>query len=257
MQVSHAGQPSSLRPLITAPYRADVAGRLIPTLPSAGPCSASGEVCRIGIHHWRSRKTGPRFPLAVCECRQHGETFTLYPPGHVPYGRRPLLRQAPDGGTVRGDDEGVGRRRGTLFEPALDAAEGREWPFAFAFATGADGVRSTQRRRLRWLSALVGVGAHQGSRLRVSLAEALGVGVVLLTDRARTVAASSGSVLRRRGAAVVAVLERASRGVRSAFGRLSVSGYLAGMWGRPLLVGPRGHLRPRTSLRRAAPTEPG
>jgi hypothetical protein len=54
------------------------------------------------------------------------------------------------------------------------------------------------------------------------------------------------------------VLERASRGPRSAFGRLCVSGYLAGLWGRPLLVGPGGGVRARSSLqRRVGPLKPG
>lgn len=75
---------------------------------------------------WRHRKTGPDFPLAVVHCRTHDISFTLYPPGFVPYSRVPLVLLGPCGNTVERE-----KRRpfsGTLFQAVLDGARGVAWP---------------------------------------------------------------------------------------------------------------------------------
>ena len=73
---------------MVAPYLPDSDGRLIVRRPSVGPCSGrDGQPCRLSLHHERPRKTGPCFALSVLRCRAHGIAFTVYPPGHVPYGR--------------------------------------------------------------------------------------------------------------------------------------------------------------------------
>ena len=72
-------------------------------------------------------------------CRVHRHGFTLYPPGHVPYGRKRLAAMACDGSLEQSeektDGEGssevpvkVERFRGTYFEAALEAAAGKAWP---------------------------------------------------------------------------------------------------------------------------------
>jgi hypothetical protein len=43
--------------------------------------------CHLWVDHQRARKTGPCFQLTVVHCGLHRRAFTLYPPGHVPYGR--------------------------------------------------------------------------------------------------------------------------------------------------------------------------
>jgi len=42
-------------------------------------------------HDWRERKTGPGIPLRLIFCRSHNRHFTVYPMGHVPYSRMPML----------------------------------------------------------------------------------------------------------------------------------------------------------------------
>ena len=40
------------------------------------------------VDHYRKRKTGPCYPVAVVGCRVHGRRrYTLYAAGHYPYGR--------------------------------------------------------------------------------------------------------------------------------------------------------------------------
>ncbi len=87
LYVEPAGSTS--RSFVVTPYRPDAKGVLEPDLPTC--CIhrvPGGEACDLVVGHLRDRKTGPRFPLTVLRCRVHGCAFTLYPPGHVPYGRR-------------------------------------------------------------------------------------------------------------------------------------------------------------------------
>jgi hypothetical protein len=58
--------------------------------------------CRIAHHHWRERKTGPESPVDVLRCATHGRAFTVYPIGHVPYGRAGVA-PVDLGGTPRVD----------------------------------------------------------------------------------------------------------------------------------------------------------
>ena len=90
---------------VITPYLPGDDGVLSPKLPLMGPCSAEhdGE-CRLSVDHRRARKTGPCFPITVMRCREHGHSFTLYPPGHVPYGRRAVAPVAVDGSLVQGED---------------------------------------------------------------------------------------------------------------------------------------------------------
>ena len=64
-----------------------------------------GPECSVGHHHCRQRKTGPRHPLEVARCRVHGKAFTLYPPGHRPYGRQAVVPLASDGSRLLGGEE--------------------------------------------------------------------------------------------------------------------------------------------------------
>ena len=71
------------------PPRAGV-GPLAPErLGAGGLVYATGEqTCAMFVDHYRKRKTGPCYPVAVVGCRVHGKRrYTLYPAGHYPYGR--------------------------------------------------------------------------------------------------------------------------------------------------------------------------
>jgi hypothetical protein len=55
------------------------------------PWALDGESCRLNKHAWRDRKTGPCVALRIYFCWTHGRYFTVYPMGHVPYSRKPVL----------------------------------------------------------------------------------------------------------------------------------------------------------------------
>jgi hypothetical protein len=62
------------------------------------------EACVLVVHHVRERKTGPRIPVTVLQCRTHGRAFTLYPLGHRPYGRLAVAPVGLDGELLRSTD---------------------------------------------------------------------------------------------------------------------------------------------------------
>ena len=76
------------RPFLCMPY---VAGEGGCPRPVKGiercPWAVLGETCKLERHSFRERKTGPRFALRILYCATHRRYFTVYPPGHVPYGR--------------------------------------------------------------------------------------------------------------------------------------------------------------------------
>ncbi len=142
---------------MVTPYLPDPDGRLIARRSSVGPCTGrAGQSCRLSLDHERLRKTGPCFALSVFRCRTHGIGFTVYPPGHVPYGRVALAPVAPDGHVLITAHSGTGRFENTLFAAALDAADHQAWPQA-----AEDGYRvprfPTQMRRLVRACRLLGV----------------------------------------------------------------------------------------------------
>lgn len=209
-------------PFVVTPYFPREDGVLTPQIPDVGPCgAATGEACRLAVDHRRQRKTGPCFPLTVMHCRTHRRGFTLYPPGHVPYGRQLIAPVSFDGAPVRSDEETP--YRGTIFRAAFDAtAQGQ--------ARGAECLRSTERRSLRRLTRLVGVDPGLTMTERAAVSEVLVVALLLLVDQMRRVWRESG--VPRSAEAVVAVVSRLPRTPRVA-DRLAVAGYVAGLWGRP------------------------
>ena len=140
----HKDKKFASKLFIVTPYEPDINGALHPKFPLKGPCCGDDNSCHIGVHHIRERKTGPRFPLTVIQCKTHNKHFTLYPPGHTPYGRKAIAPVAPDGSwplqadktTPGHDDECPDKEphqdkekmfRGTLFDAALDATAVNAW----------------------------------------------------------------------------------------------------------------------------------
>lgn len=118
--------PLRQRPFIVTPYVAAPGGGLVAELPAVCLRGADGDErrCSLSIHHHRERKTGPRHPLTVVSCRTHRICFTLYPPGHRPWGRQPLVRLAPDGKELAGGTSPKAAFADTPFDAAIDASRG-------------------------------------------------------------------------------------------------------------------------------------
>lgn len=210
------------------PYREQPDGRLEPDIPSTGPCGATEDgACRLARNHIRKRKTGPRFPLTVMRCRPHRRGFTLYPPGHVPYGREAIAPVSCDGGKVHSEPDSE-PWSATVFEVALDAEEGKPW--VREASGGAERWWSTQGRRLERLVRWFALEPATGARQQQAIADVLVVALLLLIEQAQQIARRPG--YRSRGSAVCAILAALTTAPVVA-DRLAAAGYLAGLWGRP------------------------
>jgi hypothetical protein len=169
----------------------------------------------------------------VVECRTHAIAFTLYPPGYIPYGRRPMERRASDGKPIDREprtceDPQVTRLRdhfeGTLFE----AAEGCAWPRE---GGGAKGGWSTQNRHIDRGLRLLGIHPEQSARERERVAAPLRVSTLTLHEACARVCSDEG--YRTRGRVLVTLLVRLLELSGAAFVRLLEAGFLLGMWGHP------------------------
>jgi len=216
---------SSTRPVVVAPYEPNDDNVLQPELPLDCPDRpAGGEACSVSVDHWRARKTGPGYPLMVARCSVHGGAFTVYPPGHFPYGRRALVSCPPNGGEPAGADRDWAD---TVFEGAVAGAAMEAW--SREAEGGSNWWWSTQGRLMDLALSLTGTDPDLAQDLRHRIAETLRVPALVLFEQANRVGADPGFAAR--GRAVVAVLGQLAGGVVR---RLLVVGQLVGLWGRPL-----------------------
>jgi len=212
----------------TVPYAADERGFLQAVVPSRCPFAAPGEPgCRVAVRHRRERKTGPCFPIAVVRCSAHPQhSFTLYPPGHFPYGRRPLVTCSVSGPLLLDPSTRQPTWAGTVLQAAEDAAKALRW--APHSVTEAPAVRRSQGRHLDLAGLLLGVHPDLDAGERERIATRL---------RAPTMAVRSASSMwstswTSRGAAIVLAL--ATTPVDgSLLDRLMSAGFAAGLWARP------------------------
>lgn len=230
-----AGRTSRTSFLVTA-YRPGDEGILVPDTPTQGPCAgADSRSCDLSFHHNRERKTGPCFALAVLRCRTHRRAFTLYPPGHVPYGRKRIAPVAENGDGIRPErplrknSERPELFRGTYFDAALDAGTDSPWQRHSANPTGL--WWPTQGRHLKRALSWLGISADQSDQVRIAIAEALDLPTILLREQAERVEALPG--YKSRGSAVCRLLWALPRRP-CLLDRLALAGHLAGLWGEPL-----------------------
>lgn len=202
-------------------------------MPTACPTGDGGEACCVTVDYHRARKTGPCVPVAVLACATHGRRFTLYPCGHVPYGREAVAPVGLDGKALIAAssaptspaEELCAPWRQTRFSAALDAAEGRAWP-----RDGPGSCWTTQLQRLDELAALLGLEPSPPAALGEKLASLLDVPRLSLIDDTGRLARAVG--FEERGIILVATLERASKG-HCVLERVLACGALVGLW-RPV-----------------------
>jgi hypothetical protein len=139
MPECHEFEPVARRAFMVTLYAADAAGVMVASMPSSCLRREAGDPpCCLWEDHRRERKTGPLFALTVARCGPHDRSFTLYPPGHVPYGRIAIAPVSVDGALVKeapSEERTAGEApvaqpslSGTVFGAAIDAAAGRAWP---------------------------------------------------------------------------------------------------------------------------------
>ena len=230
MQGCHGSEVGVYRPFVITPYSAGETGVFKPAKPDAGSCHVEGgEACVLWVDHLRERKTEPCIALTVFECGTHGVCFTVYPPGHVPYGRVRVAPVALDGKAIVDRPSGEDAFEGTVFEAAMDASKGAAWDRVDP-VVGSEGW-GTQGRRVAAAVKILGVAPGLGNSEREAMAAALGVTLLLLLEQAKAIAARPG--YRSRGQAIRAVLGQLGEGP-CVLARLMASGHLAGLWGAPL-----------------------
>ena len=187
------------RPFVIADYGD---GRLT-DLPLVCPYADDVDGCDVALHAHRDRKTGPGHPIAVLRCHRHDVSFSVYPPGFVPYSRRRLDK------SVDGDTDP------SFAEVCQGAADG-PWPRGGGHGFG---VWSTQGRLIERTAEMTGMSTD--TAVRDAWAAATGVPLIELVSGAHA------SGYRARGAAVFQV----ARG--RTLEDLLLGGYLAGHWGLP------------------------
>ena len=162
--MSLARKPAyALRRVITAAYFIDPQGRLRPMRPTRCARLGCEGDCRISFHRWRNRKCGIEYPLACFICSEHICSFTVYPPGWLPFGRRPIVHVTASGFDVGGLGDGVEAWSETTFGAAVDAAAKRLWPLTAGGSQEWEkqhdrypyGVRRTQARHVKGVLVLM------------------------------------------------------------------------------------------------------
>jgi len=224
------GDRGRRQPFVQVGYRVVADGKVVPDVPPCCPAGEGGRRCRVRVHARRERSQGPPHALVVARCDEHGCSFTLYPPGWVPYGRRPLCEVSPEGYSVRSQS-----REGTLFAAAEDAAAGLLWPRSGAQTDQA--VQRTQGRHLECASLLLAVHGGLDERIREAMAPVLGVPLLALHEASRSYAEAR--TWHARGHCLMGVLRKVgAQGQRPAL--WSRAGHTAGLWGRPSRWDPGG-----------------
>lgn len=235
MEPCHVQRPFARRDFIVTPYFPDERGMLRPVIPDR--CSSKAPLgdsppCELEVRHWRERKTGPQFALLVLRCCTHGVAFTLYPPGHVPYGRRPIVPVDPGGQPMRRVEDDSSERRlawdATIVGAAIDAAGGEPWPRSSDDWTAAPGSWRTQGRYLWQLAEIFGLIGAQDSPLVGPL------GVSALGQREARAAYLGASGYQARGRALCVIVRELARARCNLLDLILAAGWAAYRWGRAL-----------------------
>ena len=178
---------------------------------------------------------GIRFSVAGLHCVTHSLSFTVYPPGWVPYARKILLSLDHSGGEVISQC-GTGGFADTLFAAAADAAAKNIWPEEVRLGPlPEEGVapqsRRTQRRHVAAILQLFRLSALATPGEREIVARLMNVSVSSLEAGAKKI--REGPSLICKGLEVVIVLEQ-FQAIRLKMTGLLTLGSNQGFWGLAL-----------------------
>lgn len=226
------------RVFVLTPYFTNADGQLTAEIPAICPKGHNdGESCRITINHHRARKTGPCFPLTVVECHTHSLYFTLYPPGHVPYGRRPLTAHVAVNGDkityestdIHNPENKLVGFENSLFDAALSACRSIIWPKE-SLTGSMDPRFNTQLRQLDRASRLLGIHGTLDIKQTEEIVEILNLpGQVVAENLSELMHQST---VKRQGLAICQMLTALPQTL-SLFERLADAGSTAALWPTP------------------------
>jgi hypothetical protein len=217
---------------VTVAYVPGSGSALVPAVmpPSCVHAAKGDPACVLLVHHQRERKTGPQTPVTVVQCRTHRRAFTLYPLGHIPYGRLAVAPVGLDGQVLFSTESEptAGDRR----PPAWRATQ-----FGAAFAAIDDPtIKLTDRRwwatqtpeRLTQSAALLGVHPELAVPDADAIAFRLEIPRLVLRQAADAYADARGRVAR--GQVLVGVLDQLGADA-CLLDRILAAGVCAGCWG--------------------------
>jgi hypothetical protein len=217
---------------VTVAYVPGSGSALVPAVmpPSCVHASKGDPACVLVVHHVRVRKAGPQIPVTVVQCRTHRRAFTLYPLGHIPYGRLAVAPVTLDGQVVLS----------TQSEPAAGDRRAPAWratQLGVAFAAIDDPtVKLTDRRwwatqtpeRLAKSTALLGVHPELSVPDADAIAFRLELPRLMLRQAADAYAHARGRAAR--GRVLVGVLDQLGADA-CLLDRILAAGACAGSWG--------------------------
>ena len=217
---------------MTVAYVPSSGSTLVPAVmpPSCVHAAQGDPACVLLVHHQRARKAGPQIPVTVVQCRTHRRAFTLYPLGHVPYGRLAVAPVGLDGQVLFSTESEpqAGDRR----SPAWRATQ-----FGAAFATLDDPtIKLTDLRwwatqppeRLTESAALLGIHPELAVPDADAIAFRLEIPRLVLRQAADAYTHARGPAAR--GRVVVGVLDQLGTDV-CLLDRVLAAGVCAGCWG--------------------------
>lgn len=150
---------------------------------------SSDDSCQVVSKGCRKRKAGPFALLFRFVCKRHQRSFTVYPFGMVPYGRKSFLPS----------DQ--------ILQCIRDGMCSIRWP---EVAVGSE-VFKTQKRWIKGWSQLVGCEPGQASKMREDIADSLGIATQLALDGAKQI--REGPTYRSRAQVVSALLKTLLEGI--------------------------------------------
>ena len=220
------------RPFVTVAY---VPGRTAALEPAVMPqsclhASKGDPACVLVVHHLRERKSGPQIPVTVLQCRMHRRAFTLYPLGHVPYGRVAIAPVGLDGEVLFSTER----------EPAAAGECSPAWratQFGPAFAAiDAPPIKLTDPRwwataapeRLSPSAVLLGIHPELSVQVADAIAFRLEIPRLVLQQAADAYARARGPAAR--GQVLVGVLDQLGAEA-CLLDRVLAAGGCAGCWG--------------------------
>lgn len=169
-------------------------------------------------------------------CVTHKVSFTVYPPGWIPYSRKALLFVDYSGCEVE-TENGCYQGASTVFEAAADAAAGKLWPEEVQLGPSPEtGLlpqsRRTQRRHIAGALTLFELNACATQRDREVVARLMNIAVSTLEAGAKKI--RDGPTLICSGMEAVQVLEQL-QAIRLRMTGLLTLGTNQGFWGPALL----------------------
>jgi hypothetical protein len=167
------------------------------------------------------------------KCITHKHCFTLYPPGYTPYGRKLVLRVAADGGMVLDLEDGAERFRGTQFDAALDAAQGKPWRNGDNGAGGSTPTFTTQVNHIQRIAVMLGLEPDLSDDQRLAIAQTLPLSTLFLQEGANCFRNNPG--YKEAGQAICSILEKLPN-TTLLFERLAEAGAQTGLWPEPFFV---------------------